>query len=110
MKLRSFGLALLLTTASPALVPQIAPQAVAQQKQAITLEDIWSKPTFRARSVPGFNWMRDGRYYSALNEGNLVQPDVTTGQPVNTLVAAQELQPGRQQRAVARRRLQLQRR
>ncbi|SMB93502.1 peptidase S9B dipeptidylpeptidase IV domain protein [Hymenobacter roseosalivarius DSM 11622] len=95
MKFRSFGLALLLTTASPALVPQIAPQAVAQQKQAITLEDIWSKPTFRAQSVPGFNWMRDGRYYSALDGGNLVQSDVTTGKPVSTLVSAQDLRvPG----------------
>ncbi|QDA59952.1 S9 family peptidase [Hymenobacter jejuensis] len=92
MKLRSLGLALLLATASPALVPLTAPVAMAQQKQAITLEDIWAKPTFQERSVPGFNWMRDGRFYSSLDNGSLVQHDVATGQPVQTLVARDAMQ------------------
>ncbi|MFD2784253.1 S9 family peptidase [Hymenobacter rubripertinctus] len=95
MKLRSLGLALLLTTASPVLLPATAPAAFAQQKPGITLEDIWQKGTFAAKSVPGFNWMKDGRYYSSLSKGDLVQHDVTTGQPVQTLVAGQKLmQPG----------------
>ena len=98
MRLRSLGLALLLTTASPALLPGSAPVAIAQQKQNITLEDIWQKGTFSARSVPGFNWMKDGRFYSSLSKGDLVQNDVTTGQPVQTLVAAQDLKlPGQTQ-------------
>ncbi|MET4107306.1 DPP IV N-terminal domain-containing protein [Hymenobacter sp. UYP22] len=91
MRLRSLGLALFLTTASPVLLPGSAPVAVAQQKQNITLEDIWQKGTFSARSVPGFNWMKDGRFYSSLSKGDLVQNDVTTGQLVQTLVAAQDL-------------------
>jgi len=91
MKLSSLGLALFLTTVSPALLPGFVPVAVAQQKQNITLEDIWQKGTFSARSVPGFDWMKDGRYYSSLSKGDLVQNDVTTGQPVQTLVAAQDL-------------------
>lgn len=91
MKLRSLRLAFLLTVASPALLPVVTPPAFAQQKQAITLEDIWSKPTFQARSVPGFNWMRDGRYYSALAPDGLVQYEVTTGQPTQTLVALTNL-------------------
>ncbi|RPD46147.1 S9 family peptidase [Hymenobacter sediminis] len=98
MNFRSLGLALFLTTASPALLPGAAPAAFAQQKQNITLEDIWQKGTFSARSVPGFNWMKDGRYYSSLSQGNLVQNDVTTGQPVKTLVAGTDLKlPGQAQ-------------
>lgn len=98
MKFRSFGLALWLATAGPALMPTLLPTASAQQKQNITLEDIWQKGTFAAKSVPGFNWMNDGRFYSSLDEGNLVQHDVTTGQPVQTLVAATALQlPGQSQ-------------
>jgi dipeptidyl-peptidase-4 len=98
MKFRSFGLALWLATAGPVLVPALLPTASAQQKQNITLEDIWQKGTFQARSVPGFNWMKDGRFYSSLDEGSLVQHDVTTGQAVQTLVAAQDLKlPGQTQ-------------
>ncbi|MCR5887965.1 S9 family peptidase [Hymenobacter sp. J193] len=98
MNFRFLGLALLLSAASPALLPGFIPAAVAQQKQAITLEDIWQKGTFAAKSVPGFNWMKDGRYYSSLSQGNLVQNDVTTGQPVQTLVAGQDLKlPGQSQ-------------
>ncbi|MBB4603208.1 dipeptidyl-peptidase-4 [Hymenobacter luteus] len=98
MNFRFLGLALFLTTAAPAVLPGSAPAAFAQQKQNITLEDIWQKGTFSARSVPGFNWMKDGRYYSSLSQGNLVQNDVTTGQPVQTLVAGQELKlPGQSQ-------------
>ncbi|MDU0370676.1 S9 family peptidase [Hymenobacter endophyticus] len=98
MRLRSLGLALFLTTASPVVLPGSAPVAVAQQKQNISLEDIWQKGTFSARSVPGFNWMKDGRFYSSLSKGDLVQNDVTTGQPVQTLVAGQDLKlPGQTQ-------------
>jgi len=98
MKFRSFGLALWLATASLVLVPAFAPTAVAQQKQNITLEDIWQKGTFAARSVPGFDWMNDGRYYASLDQGNLVQYDVTTGQAVQTLVSVADLKlPGEAQ-------------
>ncbi|SNR74148.1 S9 family peptidase [Hymenobacter mucosus] len=98
MTLRSFGLALLLSVASPVVLPATLPAAFAQQKSTITLEDIWQKGTFQTRSVPGFNWMKDGRYYSALDKGDLVQHDVTTGQAVQTLVAATDLKlPGQNQ-------------
>lgn len=96
MRFRFFALAALLATNGPALVPGYTSASVqAQQKLPLTLEDIWAKPTFRAASVPGFNWMNDGRYYSALEGGSLVQHEVTTGKAVQTLVAAAELQlPG----------------
>ena len=93
MRFRFFVLAALLATNGPALVPGLSPTtAQAQQKLPLTLEDIWAKPTFRAASVPGFNWMNDGRYYSALENGSLVQHEVTTGKALQTLVAASALQ------------------
>jgi dipeptidyl-peptidase 4 len=91
---KSFGLAAsLLLVGAPAAVLLSAPAALAQQRQRITLEDLWVKGTFAARSVQGFNWMRDGRYYSALEKGEVVQHDVTTGQATQTLVSSQQLRP-----------------
>ncbi|WP_035566582.1 S9 family peptidase [Hymenobacter sp. IS2118] len=93
MRFRFFALAALLAANGPALVPGFTPTLVqAQQKLPLTLEDIWAKPTFRSASVPGFNWMNDGRYYSALESGSLVQHEVTTGKALATLVAAADLQ------------------
>ncbi|RFP66185.1 S9 family peptidase [Hymenobacter lapidiphilus] len=98
MNLRFLGLALLLNAASPVLLPATAPTAYAQQKQNITLEDIWQKGTFAVKSVAGFNWMKDGRYYSSLSKGDVVQHDVTTGLPVQTLVTGADLKlPGQTQ-------------
>ena len=96
MRFRLFALAALLAANGPALLPGFSPTlALAQQKQALTLEDIWTRPTFRAASVPGFNWMNDGRYYSALENGSLVQHEVTTGKILQTLVETAQLQlPG----------------
>ena len=92
MRFRFLALAALLATNGPALLPGLTPTPVqAQQKQAITLEDIWAKPTFRAASVPGFDWMKDGRYYAALENGSLVQHEVTTGKTLQTLASAAEL-------------------
>jgi dipeptidyl-peptidase-4 len=36
-------------------------------KKEITLEDIWKKGTFRAKSVPGFNAMQDGKRYTQID-------------------------------------------
>jgi dipeptidyl-peptidase-4 len=94
MRFRFFALAALLAANGPALVPGFTTTSIqAQQKLPLTLEDIWAKPTFRSASVPGFNWMNDGRYYSAFNENNLMQYEVTTGKAVKTLVSAAELTP-----------------
>ena len=93
MRFRFFVLAALLAANGPALVPGLTTTtSLAQQKLPLTLEDIWAKPTFRAAAVPGFNWMNDGRYYSALENGGLVQHEVTTGKAMQTLVAASALQ------------------
>lgn len=54
-------LAALLAANGPALLPGFTPTlALAQQKQALILEDIWTKPISHAASVPGSNWMSHG--------------------------------------------------
>jgi len=71
----------------------------AQQKKEVTLEDVYRKGTFSAKSVYGVNWMNDGRYYSSQvadeqsGTTNIVRYDVTTGQPVNTIIEGKDLQP-----------------
>jgi dipeptidyl-peptidase-4 len=65
--------------------------ATAQQKE-ITLEDIWSKGTFSAKGVPGFNSMKDGRYYCAQDpEQNIIRYEFATGKAKDTLVKASDL-------------------
>ncbi len=54
------GGALLLSTA-----------AAAQGTDTISLADIWSKGTFRQKSVPGFNALNDGVRYSTLEQDSL---------------------------------------
>lgn len=56
--------------------------ALAQKKQ-ITLEDIWRKGTFRLKSVPGFNAMKDGVHFTQIDDENGLQSiglyDLKTG-------------------------------
>ncbi|MBC5774450.1 S9 family peptidase [Pontibacter sp. KCTC 32443] len=73
--------------------------AQAQQKKDITLEDIYRKGTFRAQSVYGVNWMKDGQYYSSTvaddqnKVTDIVKYDVTTGKPVSTIIEGENLKP-----------------
>ena len=61
---------------------------IAQNKQ-ITLEDIWKKGTFRIKSVPGFNGMKDGKRYTKIEteDGKQVLRiyDLQTGDQLSTL-------------------------
>lgn len=90
--------ALLVVLAAPAL-PTYAQQIAqtAQVKKSLTLEDIWAKRDFFAVAPEGTNWLKDGRHYTALvgDEKNktqdIVRFDITTGQPVNTLVEGESL-------------------
>ncbi len=61
------------------------------QKQ-ITVEDIYSKGTFRSQSVYGINWMNDGGFYSTLESNKIVKYDVTKGVKVETILDANELE------------------
>ncbi len=60
--------------------------------QEITLEDIWVKGTFSAKGVPGFNSMKDGKYYCAQDEQeNTIRYSFATGKIVDTLVKKTDL-------------------
>jgi dipeptidyl-peptidase 4 len=78
------------------LVTGVVP-ALAQQKRNVALEDIWAKRELVAEGVEGINWLKDGRHYTSLvpDEKNrtqdIVQFDVTTGQPTGTLVEGENL-------------------
>ena len=65
--------------------------AIGQQK--ITIEDIYSKPTFRQESVYGVNWMNNGQYYSAQENNDIVKYDVATGAAVATILKGSSLSP-----------------
>ncbi len=58
----------------------------------ISLEDIWTKGTFSAKGVAGFNSMNDGRYFCNLDERqNLLRFEFATGKVVDTLVLNQDI-------------------
>jgi len=60
-------------------------------QKTITLEDVWQKGTFSAKSAPGFNFMNDGKHYT-LQEGSKIQQyDLTTGNLVETILDASTL-------------------
>ena len=62
------------------------------QKQ-ITVEDFTTKNTFPQKTVRGINWMKDGKFYSTLENNKVVKYNITTGQPVATLVDGSTLNP-----------------
>ena len=60
---------------------------VISRAQEITLEDIWTKGTFNARGVAGFNSMNDGRYYSAQDKfENIIKYAFADGNVVDTIL------------------------
>ena len=63
----------------------------AQAQQQITVEDFVKKGTFRTESVYSLNWMNDGGNYTALENNNIVQYDIATGNAVKTIVEGNSL-------------------
>ena len=62
--------------------------AIGFSQQAITLEDIWQRYTFFPRTVPGFNFMNDGKHYTRLEGGQIQEYDLTTGERTRTILDA----------------------
>ena len=61
-------------------------------QQAITLEDIWTKGTFAAKGVPGFNSMQDGRYYTAQDDNeNIIKYYFATGKVADTVLRQRDI-------------------
>ncbi len=60
-------------------------------QERISLDDIWTKFTFYTRSVPGFNFKKDGRHYTRLENNAILEYDLTTGEVVNEIVTGDKL-------------------
>ncbi|MBK6482787.1 MAG: S9 family peptidase [Chitinophagaceae bacterium] len=64
----------------------------------LTLEDIWSKPTFSGKSVAGYTSMKDGEHYSAVqynadNLQNYLVYSFATGMVTDTIALGKKLVP-----------------
>ncbi len=60
-------------------------------QKEITVEDIWQQYRFYPKSVPGFNFLKDGKHYTR-KEGNVVKKyDLTTGEFVEDLFDAESI-------------------
>jgi dipeptidyl-peptidase-4 len=82
----------LLLIALSTLISVIATKAQNQ----ITLEDIWTKGTFATKGVSGFNSMKNGAFYSVLDEkSNIIRYRFATGLPVDTIIRQSEIQLSR---------------
>lgn len=55
--------------------------------QEITLEEIWKEYKYYAKSVPGFNFMNDGKHYTRLEQNVIKKYDLTTGSSINNILA-----------------------
>lgn len=51
----------------------------------ITVEDIYASGKFSEKSVSTFNFMKDGKHYSRLENNKIVKFDLTTGEPIGTI-------------------------
>lgn len=53
---------------------------MAQEAAAITLEQIWKEYEFSPKSLPGLRFQKDGKHFTRLKDGKVVQYDVVTGE------------------------------
>ncbi|GIV39521.1 MAG: peptidase S9 [Thermonema sp.] len=72
----------------------------AQERQKVSVEDVWRYYRFYPKSIGSINWMKDGKYYTALVDGKILQYDITTGQVVKTFAGDQPLVPEGESRAI----------
>ena len=64
--------------------------SISAQKQ-ITNEAIWRDYIFHAKSVPGFNFLNDGRHYTRLEDNKIKKYDITTGAFVEVILDGNDL-------------------
>jgi len=61
-------------------------------QQNISLENIWQDYTFTAKRIPGFTFQEDGRHYTRLVAGQVVQYDLLSGEQTKVLLDASALE------------------
>jgi dipeptidyl-peptidase-4 len=70
----------------PALLIFVWISSSINAQKTITLEDLWVNYSYVARSVPGFNFMQDGKHYTRLERNVLKKYDITNGKWVEDLL------------------------
>jgi dipeptidyl-peptidase-4 len=63
----------------------LAMSIITSSQAQLKLADIWSKGVYQAKTVPGFNFMNDGRHYTRLENNQIIQYDLTTGRASRTI-------------------------
>lgn len=62
----------------------------AQEKQKLTLDEIFKKGTFNPKTIRGINWMNDGQFYSSLNSTKdadfILKYDIKNGAVTDTIL------------------------
>lgn len=57
-----------------------------QAQSPISVADFTTKNLFKEQKITGINWMNDGKFYTALHENKVIKYDITSGQPLETLI------------------------
>ncbi|MCB0572532.1 MAG: DPP IV N-terminal domain-containing protein, partial [Phaeodactylibacter sp.] len=60
--------------------------SMAPAQKDITLEEIWKEYAFSSKSVPGFNFLNDGKHYTRLEDNKIQQYGLATGEQVSTVL------------------------
>lgn len=69
------------------IVLSLKPEGIGQKE--ITLEDIWSKGTFGAKSLPGFRFLSDGQHYTRLDKQIIKKYTIVSGSHTGDIFDAQ---------------------
>ena len=64
--------------------------AIYAQKE-ITTEDLWKNYTFLDKTVPGFNFLKDGKHYTRLQNNTIKKYDLTTGDFVEDILIGEDI-------------------
>jgi dipeptidyl-peptidase 4 len=67
--------------------------SVTRAQKNITVDDFTTKNAFASRSVSGINWMQNGQFYTSINNNKIIQYNISTGLPTDTLVDGNALKP-----------------
>ena len=57
-------------------------------QRTITVEEIWEEMKFRPKSVPGFNFLNDGRHFTRIKDNIIKKYDIETGKFVEDIFDA----------------------
>lgn len=60
-------------------------------QKEITTEDLWQKYTFYGKSVAGFNFLKDGKHFTRLQNNTIKKYDLTTGEFVEDILSGEAI-------------------